>query len=733
MDSMFRDRKVKALVVEGSGAFRTLFAEVLRSQGFEDVQTVPSLKEAIGILEVEPVNWLISSVFPDAEENLMQVLKLSCIVPQLRELKISALVEANEVEVLPEAFSLGLLSYHMKPFTRDSLQTEIQGFLADFEKYQWNSLLYSSYYLRKCLMQISRFEDLLQFEKQLLKVLPGDVSQLLNLALPLIKLKRPDEAKQVLSQVLKLDSNLQKQVKAIASQHFQMEAIDTLEAATDILGIKNAVIVDNDSTVQNEIRSALNEMGVEDIKIFNDGETALNYLEENSNPDLILQEWRIPKITGPLFLQKAKETGAKTTPFIACSSLVEKSDIPFLREMGIAHVLKKPIQRNELIKGIAWTIQQDRRPTDKVALERKTRQFLADKNFEEAEKTIALYLSDEAIGHGPKQLLRAELAYAKGDYEKARDLSIDAMKQGGESILVLNLLGKAMLQLRVLETALKCFERAQELAPQNLERLCQMAEISAELGDEGKAEALLDKVDDMDPNGNKGDESRAKIALNKGDSKGAKNIMSQLESVQSVVAYMNNRAIAMARCGMVDEGIQQYRRTVEALPDNRPDIESVVWYNLALACIRNNNLDEAKECLIKPVHANNPKIKPRVDKLLARLKNAQAKGETLTLAKVEVASAATAAEGAEPTAEGGAGATVAATIAAGGDVDIGTNDKSFQAAALTIDNRAGDKGCYLIFQPNQKNADVAKMLEHNILFKVRKGINKDMAKLDTPA
>ncbi len=141
MDVFFRDRDVKVLVVDPSGASRTLLSEVIRSLGFADVNGVPNLKDALGVLEVEKVRWLITPVFPDQHENLLQVLNLYTSVPELQQLRVSALVEETEMDLLPSCFERGLLSYHKKPFTKDSLNNELKDFLQRYEKFSWRSSL----------------------------------------------------------------------------------------------------------------------------------------------------------------------------------------------------------------------------------------------------------------------------------------------------------------------------------------------------------------------------------------------------------------------------------------------------------------------------------------------------------------------------------------------------------------------------------------------------------------
>ncbi|MBC7658669.1 MAG: hypothetical protein H7249_03085 [Chitinophagaceae bacterium] len=194
-----REQKRRVLIAESSGPSRILLSEVVRGQGFPEVQAVASLKDAIGILEVEPIDWLITGVFQDQTENILQLLKLCCMTPSLRDLQVSAFFDKSELYLLPEAFELGLMSYHMRPFTKDSLLAEISNIVADFDQMDWNSMMIASQYLRKYLNLAQLFDDLLVFERQLTKLLPGDLLQLLNLVCPLVQTKKVVEALKILA------------------------------------------------------------------------------------------------------------------------------------------------------------------------------------------------------------------------------------------------------------------------------------------------------------------------------------------------------------------------------------------------------------------------------------------------------------------------------------------------------------------------------------------------------
>ncbi|RYZ54955.1 MAG: response regulator [Proteobacteria bacterium] len=713
--SNFRDRKNKVIAVDPNGATRTLISELLREKGFTDVQAVPSLKEAVVMLETEPVSWLLTSVFVDQEINLFQLLNMISHTPDLQSLRVSAFIEESEAFYLPAAFELGLLSFHLKPFTKDKLKSEFDNFFGDFEALSWKSLALSAAYLRRSLSEGGNYGELLHFERQMMQGQPGNLQQLLNLSIPLIKLNKIDEATSILTQVQKLDPSFDKQVKQIFATHLANVDASTVNSSLNILNLKSAVIVESDSAIQKDLSTALKEMGVEKVEVFSDGRTALEFLKANGDNDLIIQEWKIPQITGPLFLQKAKDEGGQTAPFILYTSLIDQNDSQFLKEMGVACVMTKPTSRTDIIKNIIWTVQQERSPTEKKALERKFRQALDQKNLAEAKAIMGTYVQGQ-VSAGAKLLMEAELCYYEGDYERARELAFGSLKNSGDSIFVLNLLGKIMMQLRDVVTALKCFEKAQELAPQNLSRLCQIAEIQADLGQDEKSEASLAAVSDVDPDSEQLKETRVKIAINSGTDD-AKQLMGQLKDAENVVSYMNNLAVAMARCGKVEDGINQYKKTMNSIPDERKDLISTVQFNLALAHLRAGEFAPAKEILTQLVVVES-KVQAKSKNILKKINHSETAGTPLQFKKEASVAAAEAAQTASAASETGS---------AGPMTEQEAKFSRNQAVATAMLSRPGDRCCFMMYQSSAHPAEVTKMLETHLRYAKRAVIKKDIA------
>ena len=149
----FQDRSAKVLVIDQSGAVRQLMTDVIRAQGFETITGVSSIKDAVGVLEVEPIDWIVAPLMKVKNEiNAMQLIRLISERPVLKKTRVSLLLEEAELSVLNKAFELGLLSWFEKPFNKDSLQKAIADFLETFEKCEWNDTRLSSWYLREHLI-----------------------------------------------------------------------------------------------------------------------------------------------------------------------------------------------------------------------------------------------------------------------------------------------------------------------------------------------------------------------------------------------------------------------------------------------------------------------------------------------------------------------------------------------------------------------------------------------------
>jgi len=451
----------------------------------------------------------------------------------------------------------------------------------------------------------------------------------------------------------------------------------------------------------------LGDLGCSSIFDFADGESAFNWLEQNGEPSLIIMEWRIPKITGPILLQRIRSKGFVNVPLIILSSLIKSADMPIIRELGVASLAVKPLDREAFLKVLVYTVQQDRLPSEMFSLENKIRTLLVLRNITEAESLLSRYLADSSIPSSRKTILEAELYFAKEQYLAARDLAVAAVKQSGESLFALNILGKCLMTMREYESALKCFKKAQSISPMNIERLVTMAEAQAELGDGDEAKKALNTAKDIDPQSKVVAEGAARVAIAAGASSEAQRALASLSSNINLVRYLNNKAVAHAKCGFADEGIEIYQKTLVAIPQHESDLVAVVRYNMALARIRRANFKEAISELDSLLATPNTRVHKKASSLKARLTEAVNQGVAFVLTESETATSAAPdrAQKGEP-----------------GDITP-ANASTLISAMLEV--KPGEHCCYLLFKSTaNESLELQKLLRAPLKFRPRKALER---------
>src|SRR5690606_4327516 len=139
---------------------------------------------------------------------------------------------------------------------------------------------------------------------------PGDVELLVSLAKAQKANGLEQDAKSTLGQAKLLAPDSADELAGAAQELFGDEDLAVEgNLRLNALGLKSVVVVDSDETVTRELGHIFSDIGVDDVHVFHDGEAALKHFENGEEPDLIIHEWRIPKISGPYFIQKIRHKG----------------------------------------------------------------------------------------------------------------------------------------------------------------------------------------------------------------------------------------------------------------------------------------------------------------------------------------------------------------------------------------------------------------------------------------
>ncbi|MBP6217632.1 MAG: response regulator [Oligoflexales bacterium] len=702
MEEKFKDKTVKAITVDPSGPVRQMLAETLKAKGYSNVQSVSSIKEAVEILEVESVGWIMTPLCLDQDINGLKLLNLILNEEILKSVKVTFLVEESDYQFLPYAYENGLLSHYNKPFNKTTLGEQFEAFLTAFEKDNWDATRLSANCLIDVLDVREMYPSKLSFLKKMISLYPGDVTYLFEMVRCQFKLKKLHQVRLLLKQILAINPDQKKKIDEVTLELFgdatePSEEPSTASEKENLTGMTSCMVVDADLEHRKIICKTFQDLGMKEIYEFEDGESAWTHIEEKGAPQLVFYEWKLQKLSGPYLTQRIHYKSPSTL-LVAVSAHISPDDLPLIKEMGLAAVLQKPIEEKDFLKKVIAILQEHNYPASSVAetMELKIIQFLESGQFQKALALRYNYSKLSDNGKNQKSWIEAQFAFAEEKYELARDLALDAINSHSNSISILNFLGKCLIKLNDFPTALKCLEKAQTLSPMNIERLCMIAETHTEVGDVKGANQAIDQAKEQDKSSVQVQESEAKVACITGDAEKAKKIMGELKSLSKLISYMNNKAVAYARGGKIGDSFDMYKKTLDSMPENKKEVEAVVRYNLGLAYTRAKLFDKAQEELDHVINCGETKVLAKSKSLKNKILSSQNEGKILEL------------KGEEPDKEAR-------------DIVHATQSK-IQAALLLS---PGDLCCYLIFKEGVETSDEIKNLTDALPhFKVRSAIER---------
>lgn len=631
MPSRFDNNQIKIVVVSASGTLRTLLATVIRDLGFPNVSPVVDIKTCLEVMETETVQWIVTAMNDNADGNALQILDVIAKHNQLRGTKVSILRDSNDDSALPHAFTMGAFSCHNLNPTREACMQEFQKLFQRLETHAGDYALVAADYLADFLLEKKEIQEAKRLHRTLLQVYPGHCGLMLRLAEILLRDDDAAEARLLLQQVKIIDPDRQNDIQSLTDRFLKDNALGS--ASSDFLaghyGFKSCLILDSDPAVLFFVETLLGTMGFQEISTHRDPVSALKWLRTHAKPDLVISEWKLPQLPGPVFLYKLRHRLGVELPLIISSDLIKDREAPWLNELGVSRVIPKPIEKNALFQAVLWVLQQHHSVSDLQNLKMRIKVVSKKRDMEELGRLRKAYLNHPLLVTGDRLLMEAQLAYDSACYLHAKKYALDAMRAGADSRESLEILGKTLMQLREYDAALRCLQNVNFLSPFNVSHLCQIAECHLEKGDDAGYEKYIDQARSIDKDAAIVMATEAKAALKQGHLETARKLLQRLKSFKEILAFMNNRAVSMIRVGKHKEGLELYRRAIESLPEGQSEIRSLLHYNLGLGFARINRFEEAVRILEEAMQTHNVQRKRKISSLRNRIILAMERGESL--------------------------------------------------------------------------------------------------------
>lgn len=595
--------------------------------GFEDVDTGERIADARRFLTGREECWIITCLYIAEKDNGLELLD-NILKQNIPGLRISFLVDERERQYLPEAFEKGLLNYFELPFKPETFAAGLEELMHKGQLLDQDSALVAAEYLRRWLKESQDWENMERLEGAMQQVYPEHAHSFVSMGETQLELGRVDEARRTFRQALYLDPDTDSSINEILARFRESGRM----VATS-LGLQRVMVVDPDPDVVAALTDLLTGMfGVEEVLSFADGKEAWEALKGDEEIEMVIHEWKLRSLGGSQFLQRIRHQGYPNLPVIILSSLVQPKDEILIKELFVAGVVRKPMVKKQMEACINEVLLQETFPTEERALEQKIVEQLHNRNLEEARRLKKKYFSGGDRSPGRVKYLDAEFAYAAKRYKQASKLVLESIKLlGRESLPAMNLLGKCLMALNDLKGALRCFEKAREISPENIQRICQIADLQSDLGCTYEADETVAVARELDDEAEAVKKSEVRLAMAKGDDAGSRELMQGLTSTSEMVSQMNNRAVAYIRAGDFRQGNKIYDETLQAIPEGDTALRARVLYNVGLARARQGELEESVRYLRQCYEMREEVVLGKVKSLLMKAATCLKTGDDLVL------------------------------------------------------------------------------------------------------
>ncbi len=391
---------------------------------------------------------------------------------------------------------------------------------------------------------------------------------------------------------------------------------------------KKILIVDDDPMVSGVLENQLQPFGSQLSKAVT-LDNALYYFN-TQRFDLVLIELEFAPLPGLALVQKWRQhemEEKRTIPFIITTGLQRDAfDQNLLNEIGGMEFILKPFTAVQLFPVVQRALAKRIEIVKFEEVKKTTERMLA--KTDDPDKAIALIKKNlSLLGIRGKRMLGD--VYEKVErYEEGLPV-VDEMLQGEPNdISLMNSKGRLLLKLGKFKEAAEHMEKADSLAPGNIERVNQMAMMYLKMKDPNMSIKKMKDLVKLNPeNPDLKFDMFAKLHEH-GFDKEAQAFCKETTGPQEVVRHYNNKGVVLSKTGNVDAALIEYERALQYYPAYKENYR--IYFNIALARLAQKTpegleLAESalKKCLeLNPGFEKAQKTMEAVQKNIERLRKA---------------------------------------------------------------------------------------------------------------
>lgn len=357
------------------------------------------------------------------------------------------------------------------------------------------------------------------------------------------------------------------------------------------------LIVDSDSTVSSSVDQALIKYG---IKVFSatDHETAL-YLFNQHRFDVVCIELDFTALPGLILLQKWRAHEIEDKSHFGALLLIgnrnrqRSGHQKLIQELRNVECLNKPFSAIQILPILSRLKAAKHRSLRNEEI--KNTALKLGSKAERLDKAIGFIKKNTAqLGPGAIEIILTLYEKHQKWDEALQTLEV-LMSKENNNIGYINAYGRVLMRMGRHSEALKFLQKADQAAPENLNRIQDLTSLYLELSMPIEAIDKMKQSIQLHPERPDLKFDMFSQLQGYGHEGYAQKLCEETTSPIEVVRYYNNKGVALKNIGNIDAALEQYEKSLKFYPKFKENYR--IYYNIALAHIGLKTRSSYKEAI----------------------------------------------------------------------------------------------------------------------------------------
>ncbi|NBQ53538.1 MAG: response regulator [Proteobacteria bacterium] len=352
----------------------------------------------------------------------------------------------------------------------------------------------------------------------------------------------------------------------------------------DLLGCqpRRIVIVDDERAVLLALERAFLDAGVKDVMTFEDGTSASRVIASGAAVDAFVVDWRLPDLGGLALINRIRgQVAFDRSPVLVLSGFLDKRDFRLAAEFPLLALVEKPSHANFVFKKLGELFRErDFFDAESQTIATEIQSLVPRDNFIDKGWEALRSKLRQAPRPAPVYFIAMRLLRGRGMENMSEILLQDLLNLEPDCAPALIEMGRKKIAAGNLPAATKLLQRAENLAPRNLERLCLLGDAQIRSLRSSEARETFTEATAVDP---KDDRviSGLQIATNMERHLG---LLDTSKMQGSLASMLNAIGVVMVREGKIEDGVHHYQSAIRYAENDVDWIK--LGFNLGLAYMR---------------------------------------------------------------------------------------------------------------------------------------------------